>query len=179
MVELAAFLVNALEGHVKIGEEVIVNKEEGWRPYLHFEAGRVWDEDEDEIERGGSVDLGSCDASMPRVDVESDSNGSIIYADPAGRSVLENFQRANTAEFEEALKSRDNGEIEHYVTRHADKLSNPDLFLHGNTPLHMAALAGHTDACRQLLERVDPAIRNAAQRTALIHLAKYRRHESY
>lgn len=181
MVELAAFLVNALEGHVKIGEEVIVNKEEGWRPYLHFESGRVWDEDEDEdeIERGGSVDLGSCDASMPRVDVESDSNGSIIYADPAGRSVLENFQRANTAEFEEALKSRDNGEIEHYVTRHADKLSNPDLFLHGNTPLHMAALAGHTDACRQLLERVDPAIRNAAQRTALIHLAKYRRHESY
>lgn len=66
VVELAAFLVNALEGHVKIGEEVIVNKEEGWRPYLHFEAGRVWDEDEDEIERGGSVDLGSCDASMPR-----------------------------------------------------------------------------------------------------------------
>ena len=43
----------------------------------------------------------------------------------------------------------------------------------------MAALAGHTDACRQLLERVHPAIRNAAQRTALIHLAKYRRHESY
>ena len=177
LMELAAFLANALEGHVKIGEEVIVNKEEGWRPYLHFEAGKVWDEDE--IERGGSVDLGPCDASMSRVGIESDSNGSIIYADLAGRSFLENLQRANTAEFEEALKSRDNGEIEHYVTRHADKLSNPDLFLHGDTPLHMAALAGHTDACRQLLERVDPAIRNAAQRTALIHLAKYRRHESY
>lgn len=30
--------------HADIAGEIMVSREEGWRPYLHFEAGNVWEQ---------------------------------------------------------------------------------------------------------------------------------------
>ena len=179
LLELAAFLTNALGGHVTLGEPVLVSTKEGWHPYLHVDAGKIWDRYE--IVTGAWLDSGAYSVATytPQSSIKQPRNGFSVQIEPYERSVQETLQRANTAEFEAVLKSRDEDEIEHYIIQYAGMLSIPELFLNGDTPLHMAALAGHTDACRQLLERVDPGIRNGAQSTPLIHLAKYRRHESY
>ncbi len=179
LLELAAFLNEALGGHVKLGVPVFVSADEGWQPYLHVEAGKVWDRDGIQMGVWLEPATGSASPCCAESSAESGGNAFSFHIEHTQRSAQETEQRANKVEFEAVLKSRDKDEIEHYIRENADKLCNPELFLNGDTPLHMAALAGHTDACRQLLGHVDPSIRNCAQRTPLIHLAKYRRHESY